>query len=106
MMDAAIAPGRWRNPGAYDAVLSGGRSALAWELLRRDIAYRAAMSAAVSAAAPASPVVAAADPAFTARWGLHFRRKSGARLRAGATDLVGVGRSRRAGRQRRARFDP
>lgn len=52
------------DPDAYDAVMRWGRTALAWEVLRRDPAYRIDQS-----------VVAAshADAAFVARWGLHFR---------------------------------
>lgn len=53
---------------AYDAVARRGRSALAWEVLRRDPAYRAAFTR--LAALPAAGV--AAVPAFVADWGLHF----------------------------------
>lgn len=63
-MGAARHPG----PGASPAVPCGDRSALAWEVLRRDPAYRTAFSA-----LPARPGSAtAADPTFVARWGLHF----------------------------------
>lgn len=51
-----------------EAILRRGRSALAWEVLRRDPAYRAAY-----AGLPALPPVdGAADADFAARWGLHF----------------------------------
>lgn len=50
-----------------DAVGRLGRPALAWEVLRRDPAYRLAVRA---VAVPEQGI--AADPAFTARWGLHF----------------------------------
>lgn len=56
------------DPDAYDAIARRGRSALAWEVLRRDPAYRAAFAR--LAALPAVGV--AADPAFVADWGLHF----------------------------------
>lgn len=54
---------------AFEAISQRGRSALAWEVLRRDPAYQAAYSG-----LPAVPVAGvAADPAFVAKWGLHFR---------------------------------
>lgn len=53
---------------AFDAITRAGRSALAWEVLRRDPAYRAAYDR-----LPALPAAgASADPAFVADWGLHF----------------------------------
>lgn len=57
------------DPAAYDAIVRRGRSALAWEVLRRNPAYR------VDYETLASPPVngVPADPAFLARWGLHFR---------------------------------
>jgi hypothetical protein len=56
------------DSAAEAAIARFGRSALAWEVLRRDPAYRAAF-----AALPALPGRGmAADPAFTARWRLHF----------------------------------
>jgi len=56
------------DPAALEAILRRGRSALAWEVLRRDPAYRAAY-----AGLPALPPVdVAADADFAARWGLHF----------------------------------
>ncbi|ARS28741.1 transcriptional regulator domain-containing protein [Sphingomonas sp. KC8] len=56
------------NPAAYAAVARFGRPALAWEVLRRDPAYRAAFSHLTGL----PPHGVAADPAFVARWGLHF----------------------------------
>jgi hypothetical protein len=50
----------WRDDGAYAAVLTGGRPALAWELLRRNPEYRA-----FAGVGPSSDA--------SARWGLHFR---------------------------------
>lgn len=53
---------------AFDAIARAGQSALAWEVLRRDPAYRAAY-----AQLPALPAAGvSADPAFVADWGLHF----------------------------------
>jgi len=56
------------DPDAMAAVRRLGRAALAWEVLRRDRDYQAA----VRLSGPATEGVAA-DPSFTARWGLHFR---------------------------------
>lgn len=58
---------RWDDPSSDADVIAGGRSGLAWELLRRDPAYRAAVAALHGGAG------GAADPAFVAHWGLHFR---------------------------------
>jgi hypothetical protein len=56
------------DPAAYDAIVRRGRSALAWEVLRRDPDYRAAY-----ASLPALPPAGvAADAGFVVRWGLHF----------------------------------
>lgn len=57
------------NPDALDAVLRHGRPALAWEVLRRDPGYRAAHARLT--VAPRAGI--AAEPAFVADWGLHFR---------------------------------
>lgn len=53
----------WRDAAAYAPALAGGRLALAWELLRRDPAYRSDFSS-----------VRGDDAAvhFSAVWGLHF----------------------------------
>lgn len=51
------------DPEAVAAVMRRGRSALAWEVLRRDPAYQAAF-ADLAASQP--------EPAFAADWGLHF----------------------------------
>jgi hypothetical protein len=56
------------DPAAFEAIVRRGRSALAWEVLRRDPAYRAAY-AGLSALPPTGM---AADADFTVRWGLHF----------------------------------
>jgi hypothetical protein len=53
----------WRETVAYAAVLAGGRLTLAWELLRRDPAYRSDFSAVRGNDAAAH---------FAAVWGLHF----------------------------------
>jgi hypothetical protein len=52
----------WRDAAAYAAVLAGGRLALAWELLRRDPAYRSDTSS-----------VERDNGHYAAAWGLHFR---------------------------------
>jgi hypothetical protein len=52
------------DPDAFEAILQRGRQALAWEVLRRNPAYRADQ-AVISGAQ--------ADAAFVLRWGLHFR---------------------------------
>jgi hypothetical protein len=57
------------DPALVDALAAGGRAALAWEVLRRDPGYRATFAAMRSGSASDL----AADPLFTARWGLHFR---------------------------------
>ena len=64
-MGRLLVGGHWRDPSDYAAVLAGGRPALAWELLRRDPAYRAAVNA--------TGFKSSASLEFTARWGLHFR---------------------------------
>ena len=53
----------WRDANAYAPVRRGGRPALAWELLRRDPAYREAVRVSHGKVNFAS----ATD------WGLHFR---------------------------------
>ena len=57
------------DPAAFDAIVRRGRSALAWEVLRRDPAYRTAYAALPTA--PRTGIAANAD--FVAPWGLHFR---------------------------------
>ena len=57
------------DPAAYRTIVRHGRPALAWEVLRRDPAYRAAY-----AGLPVSrDAGAAAGADFLAQWGLHFR---------------------------------
>lgn len=63
--------GSWRDADAYAELVATGTRGLAWELLRRYPDYSGGGD-------PASGPLAAADDAFTARWGLHFRRASGA----------------------------
>jgi hypothetical protein len=56
------------DPAAFEAIVRQGHSALAWEVLRRDPAYRAAY-----AGLPALPLAGvASDADFAAHWGLHF----------------------------------
>lgn len=54
------------DPDVFEAIAWRGRSALAWEVLRRDPAYRAAYAELGTASLPI-------DAAFVADWGLHFR---------------------------------
>jgi hypothetical protein len=54
-------PPDWRDTEIYAPVLAGGRPALAWELLRRDPAYREDCAG------------AGASSDVGSRWGLHFR---------------------------------
>jgi hypothetical protein len=57
------------DPDAFEAIVRRGRSALAWEVLRRDPGYRVAC-----AGLPAlSRTGVATDADFVADWGLHFR---------------------------------
>ncbi|MBV2147523.1 hypothetical protein KRZ98_04380 [Sphingobium sp. AS12] len=53
----------WRDAGAYAPVRAAGRPALAWELLRRDLAYRDAVQIGDGKT----------DVAGASVWGLHFR---------------------------------
>jgi hypothetical protein len=55
-----------RDPAAFEAIARRGRAALAWEVLRRDPAYRAAYAALTASGR-------SVDSAFVADWGLHFR---------------------------------
>lgn len=56
------------DSAAYEAIARRGLSALAWEVLRRDPAYRAAYQELPTL----PPDGTAAEPEFVARWGLHF----------------------------------
>lgn len=67
-MTRTVVPGLWRDASAYQSIVSGGRPSLAWELLRRDPAYHAAMDRCSDRAGR----LLAADPGCAARWGLHF----------------------------------
>jgi hypothetical protein len=60
---------RGLDPAIRDAVATHGSTALAWEVLRRDPAYRAA----AAARRPVTGGELPADSAFAAHWGLHFR---------------------------------
>ncbi|MCW0197656.1 DUF6499 domain-containing protein [Sphingopyxis sp.] len=64
---AVLPPGSWRDAGPYAALAATGARGLAWELLRRNPDYPG------SGDEGRGPLTAA-DAAFTARWGLHFRR--------------------------------
>lgn len=56
------------DPDATEAVMHCGRSALAWEVLRRDPEYRAAWA---RIQVPSDSGIAF-NGAFVERWGLHF----------------------------------
>ncbi|APR52116.1 transcriptional regulator domain-containing protein [Sphingomonas koreensis] len=58
----------WRDADAYAPALAGGRPAIAWEVLRRDPAYRADYVARGCGGAADDRAAA-----FAADWGLHFR---------------------------------
>ncbi|MFB0875840.1 MULTISPECIES: transcriptional regulator domain-containing protein [unclassified Sphingobium] len=55
------------EPASYTAAARLGRSALAWEVLRRDPGYQ--HDAVLWRDRIGDPIT---DRAFTARWGLHF----------------------------------
>jgi len=58
----------WRDADAYAPALSGGRPAIAWELMRRDPDYRADYAHRGCGGVPFGQ-----PAAFAAEWGLHFR---------------------------------
>ena len=53
---------------AHEAIAHNGRPALAWEVLRRDPAYRTAYARLFGLLRTGT----VADAGFVARWGLHF----------------------------------
>ena len=57
------------DPAAYEAIVRRGRPALAWEVLRRDPAYREAYDGLDVSSASETAV----DAVFATKWGLHFR---------------------------------
>lgn len=59
----------WRDADAYAPALVGGRPAIAWELMRRDPAYRASY-----ADLGCDGVIQDRAATFATEWGLHFRR--------------------------------
>src|SRR3546814_19012228 len=73
---AVLPPGSWRDARAYTALAATGARGLAWELLRRDPDYPGGGD-------EREVPLTATDPAFTARWGLHFRRGPGTRNSVG-----------------------
>lgn len=85
---AVLPPGSWRDAGLYAALAATGERGLAWELLRRYPDYP-------GGADEGDSPLTAADAAFTARWGLHFRRGAEP-LRVHRT-LAMVGRLRSVG---------
>ncbi|WP_370059796.1 transcriptional regulator domain-containing protein [Novosphingobium sp. P6W] len=66
-----------------------GRGGLAWEVLRRDPAYRAAWKASDAGRTSGDDRQVGSGTVFTAReWGLHFRRESRGGLYAGGAGMV------------------
>lgn len=57
-----------RDPTASDAIARFGRPALAWEILRRNPLYRAAVARERTAHG-----LGAASTDFVAQWGIYFR---------------------------------
>jgi hypothetical protein len=57
------------DPAIHESIARHGDAALAWEVLRRDPAYRAAFTALPKM----NDHSIAADASFVARWGVHFR---------------------------------
>ncbi|SBV32276.1 conserved protein of unknown function [uncultured Sphingopyxis sp.] len=96
---AVLPPGSWRDARAYTALAATGARGLAWELLRRDPDYPVGGD-------PGDGPLTAADTAFTARWGLHFRRGTGPACVRRPPALVGRFRSIGAARPAHARRDP
>lgn len=94
---AVLPPESWRDAGPYAALAATGARGLAWELLRRYPDYPG------GGYASGSPLTAA-DTAFTARWGLHFRRGTGplcvrrTAAMVGRLRSVGIARPARAAR--------
>jgi len=56
------------DPATHEAIVRRGRGALAWEVLRRDRAYRAAYARLLAL----PPIGTSADADFATYWGLHF----------------------------------
>ncbi|MEO1168732.1 MAG: hypothetical protein AAFW97_08500 [Pseudomonadota bacterium] len=63
----------WRDPAAYAGIVDAGRSALVWELLRRDPEYRGDMSPPANRLSDGVEIVPLADPETIAQYGLLFR---------------------------------
>ena len=94
---AVLPPGSWRDARVYAALAVTGARGLAWELLRRYPDYPGGSD-------EGDGPLTAADPAFTARWGLHFRRGTGPLCVRRTAPMVGrlrsfgIARPTRAGR--------
>lgn len=97
---AVLPPGSWRDAGPYAALAATGARGLAWELLRRYPDYPGGGDA-------GDGPLTAADTAFTARWGLHFRRGTGPLCVRRTASMVGrlrsfgIARPARTGRRPR-----
>lgn len=88
---AVLRHGSWRDGRAYAALAACGARGLAWELLRRDPDYP-------GGAMPGEGPLTAANAAFVARWGLHFRRSAVPACAHCAAVMVGDVRSISASR--------
>lgn len=67
MTIAVVPTGLWRDATAYTCITDRGRSALAWELLRRQPDYISEASTGAD-----HGIVGAAPEVAVCRWGLHF----------------------------------
>ena len=63
----------WRDAAAYSGLLGAGRSALAWELLRRDPSYHGLAHQVPGRVRRGREILPLADPQVVARRGLLFR---------------------------------
>ncbi|KQX19145.1 MULTISPECIES: transcriptional regulator domain-containing protein [unclassified Sphingomonas] len=64
-----IPSGQWRDAAAYAAIAGGGRAALAWEVLRRNVDF---VGFELSGIAERT-MLDEAPEVVAARWGLMFR---------------------------------
>lgn len=70
---AVLPTGSWRDAPAYADLAGVGPRGLAWEVLRRDPGYHAAIAIEGVGRVDADGRLIAASAGFAARWGLHFR---------------------------------
>ena len=77
----------WRMEGNYRPLIGLDRAGLAWEWLRRDPAYVEA-SAVRNCGVSRSVITDAAEPSWSARWGIHFRGRAGSACASGTHSLA------------------